>query len=142
MHTDPISDMLTRIRNAQLVKKSEVVLPYSKLKLAVLKVMEREDWIKDVATIKPDIKIKKVKDGGIKFEQLKLGLIYDADGDGKIKSIQRVSKPGKRVYASKDNLPKVLNGWGMAIISTSQGLMTDNEARKKGLGGEVVCEIY
>jgi len=142
MHTDPISDMLTRIRNAQLVKKSEVVLPYSKLKLAVLKVLEREGWVKDVATIKPDLKTKKTKEAIIKFEQLKLALVYDADGEGKIKSIQRVSKPGKRVYASKDNLPKVLNGWGMAIISTSQGLMTDNEARKKGLGGEVVCEIY
>ncbi|MDD5289872.1 MAG: 30S ribosomal protein S8 [Patescibacteria group bacterium] len=142
MHTDPISDMLTRIRNAQLVKKAEVVLPYSKLKLAVLKVLERENWVKEVSIIKPDLKIKKSKESGIKFEQLKLGLIYDADGEGKIKSIQRVSKPGKRVYAAKDKLPKVLNGWGMAIISTSQGLMTDNEARKKGLGGEVVCEIY
>jgi small subunit ribosomal protein S8 len=142
MHTDPISDMLTRIRNAQLVKKSEVVLPYSKLKLAVLKVLECEGWVKDVATIKPDLKTKKTKEAIIKFEQLKLVLVYDADGEGKIKSIQRVSKPGKRVYASKDKLPKVLNGWGMAIISTSQGLMTDSEARKKGLGGEVVCEIY
>jgi small subunit ribosomal protein S8 len=142
MHTDPISDMLTRIRNAQLVRKPEVVLPYSKLKLAVLKVLEREDWVKDVTTIKPPLSIKKGKEGGIKFEQLKLGLIYDAAGEGKIKSIQRVSKPGKRVYAAKDKLPKVLNGWGLAIISTSQGLMTDNEARKKCLGGEVVCEVY
>jgi small subunit ribosomal protein S8 len=142
MHTDPVSDMLTRIRNAQLVKKPEVVLPYSKLKLAILKLLEKENWIKDVAVIKPAVKIKKVKSAEIKFEQLKLGLIYHADGDGKIKSIQRISKPGKRVYAAKDNLPRVLNGWGMAIISTSQGLMTDSEARQKGLGGEVVCEIY
>jgi small subunit ribosomal protein S8 len=142
MHTDPISDMLTRIRNAQLVGKPVVVLPYSKLKLAILKLLEKENWIKDVAIIKPTVKTKKNKSAEIKFEQLQLSLIYNADSEGKIKSIKRISKPGKRVYATKDNLPKVLNGWGMAIISTSKGLMTDGEARSQGLGGEVVCEIY
>jgi small subunit ribosomal protein S8 len=142
MHTDPVSDMLTRIRNAQMVKKPVVVLPYSKLKLAVLKVLEKENWVKDIEVIKPSVKVKNVNDGAYKFEQIKLSLIYDADGDGKIRSIQKISKPGKRVYATKDNLPKVLNGWGMSVISTSKGLMTDSEARKQKLGGEVLCEIY
>lgn len=143
MHTDPISDMLTRIRNAQLVKKPEVVLPCSKLKVAVLEVLAKENWIKEFKVIKSGaLKNKKDKGLEVKFDQIKISLVYDADGDGKIKSIKKISKPGKRVYATKDKLPKVLNGWGMAVISTSKGLMTDTEARKEGLGGEVICEIY
>jgi small subunit ribosomal protein S8 len=134
--------MLTRIRNAQAVKKTAVVLPYSKLKLAILKILEKEGWVEKVEVLKStQIKISKNKEGN-KFDQIKCGLIYEADGAAKIKSLQRVSKPGKRVYVGKDNLPKVLSGWGMSIISTSKGLMTDREAKAESLGGEVVCAIY
>jgi small subunit ribosomal protein S8 len=143
MHTDPIADMLTRIRNAQMVGKPLVVLPYSKVKLAILKLLENEGWIKDVETIKAGlVKGKKTSPDISKFDQLKFTLLYDADGEGKIKSLTRISKPGRRFYAAKEDLPKVLNGYGIAIISTSKGLMTDGEARAQKLGGEVVCEIY
>jgi small subunit ribosomal protein S8 len=119
-----------------------VVLPYSKLKLAILKILEKEGWVEKVEVLKStQIKISKNKEGN-KFDQIKCGLIYEADGAAKIKSLQRVSKPGKRVYVGKDNLPKVLSGWGMSIISTSKGLMTDREAKAESLGGEVVCAIY
>jgi len=145
MMTDPISDMLTRIRNAQMVKKAEVVLPYSKLKLNILKLLEEEGWLKKVEIKEPSIAgvTKKIgKEKIAKFKELKADIVYDNQGKPKIKSLKRVSSPGKRIYVTKENLPKVLNGWGMAVISTSKGILTDKQARKQGLGGEVICEIY
>ncbi|MEI6288281.1 MAG: 30S ribosomal protein S8 [bacterium] len=132
--TDPIADMLTRIRNAIRVRKTEVAIPFSKLKLGLLKILKQEGFVSGYEELK-------VGEDGNKFGGLIVKLKYN-EGQSAIASIKRVSKPGRRVYAAKDELPKVLNNYGIAIISTSAGLMTNREARKAGLGGEVVCEIY
>lgn len=130
MITDPISDMLTRIRNASAAGKEEVSLPYSKVKFAIAKVLEHEGFIS---------RAQKVEQG--KFSALSLRLIYIEDGP-RIRQIRRVSKPGKRVYAKFDALPNVLSGFGVAVVSTPSGIMTNKEARKRCLGGEVICEIF
>ncbi len=135
--TDPISDMLTRIRNASAVGKYDVLVPKSKVKYEIAKILKREGWIADVSVIKKEGKSK-----GAQFDQLRLVLKYKKSGRPHITCLKRVSKPGRRVYVGKNELPRVLNNLGIAIISTSQGLMTNKEARKKGLGGEVICEIY
>jgi small subunit ribosomal protein S8 len=136
--TDPISDMLTRIRNASAVGKKEVVLPMSKIKFNISKILEKEGWILKAESFKDEISENKKT----AFEQLKLTLKYKKSGKSVISSIKRISKPGLRVYVNKDELPRVLNNLGMAIISTPSGIMTNKEARKKGVGGEVICEIY
>ena len=133
--TDPIADMLTRIRNASKVRKPEVFIPFSKIKLEVVKILKKQGYIAGYAEIKPDETDNKF--GGIKVE-----LKYTKDRKPAITSIKRVSKPGQRIYASKDELPKVLNNLGIAILSTSAGIMTNREAKKAGLGGEIICEIY
>lgn len=125
--TDPIADMLTRIRNAQLAGQREVVLPSSKLKYAVAQLLEREGWIMGLASLDRN-------------RHLKILLKYD-QGRPIITALKRVSTPGRRVYVSRHDLPNVLNGMGTAIISTSRGLMTSVEARQAKLGGEVLCEI-
>ncbi len=135
---DPIADMLTRIRNAQAVKKAVVVMPMSKIKHNISKILETEGWI----TKSEVVKATGTKNEAQQFDELKLTLKYDQKGQGAIRSIKRISKPGLRVYVSKDKLPYVLNNYGIAIISTSTGLMTNKVARKQGLGGEVLCEIY
>lgn len=146
--TDPIADMLTRIRNAQMVKKSEVVIPFSKLKFGILKVFESEGWIKSVEEVEPTVVRKsskintKKRDQIFKFATLKVVLKYDKDNNPHIKSLKRVSKPGRRVYAGKDNIPYVLNGKGMVVVSTPKGLMTGRKARKDSVGGEIICEVY
>lgn len=128
--TDPIADMLTRIRNAQKVKLSDVLIPYSKNKLSLAKILKDEGYINSVEEIS-------------KFpKKIKLLLKYDSKGRGVIQEAKRISKPGQRVYAGKDKLPKVLNGLGVAIISTSKGLLPDYRAKKEKLGGEIVCYIY
>jgi small subunit ribosomal protein S8 len=134
---DPIADMFTRIRNASAVKKPELVLPMSKLKYEIAKILETGGWIKK-ATIIP---------GGLNgrhnnFDELQIVLKYRQNGKPQINSIQRVSRPGLRVYVSKDEIPKVLNNFGIAIISTSRGLMINKEAKKQKIGGEVIGEIY
>lgn len=136
--TDPIADMLTRIRNASAIKQYEVVLPMSKIKYEVAQILKREGWINDAQVIKAT----GVKNSTAKFDQLKLVLKYKKSGRPAIASIKRISKPGLRVYAGKDELPQVLNNLGIAIISTSRGLMTNKEAKQQSLGGEVICEIY
>ena len=136
MHTDPISDMLTRIRNASAVKKDEAVLPFSKLKFEVAKVLKNNGYIKEVEKISAS---KSREANG--FDELRIELKYQ-DDKSVITKLRKISKPGRRVYVSKDNLPYVLNNFGIAIISTPQGLMTNKEARKKGVGGEVLCEVY
>ncbi len=135
---DPIADMLTRIRNASAVKKEAVVLPMSKIKYNIAKILERDGWLKAVEVTK----IKSKKNSTAMFDELKLVLRYDADGKPAITSLIRVSKSGRRVYVDKGNLPKVLNNLGIAIISTSRGIMTNKEAVKLGVGGEVICTIY
>ena len=144
MHTDPISDLLTRIRNAQAVGKSEVVLPYSKLKVAIAELLHKEGWLAGVEKVpgakfgKKEIKSKNFNK---QFDYLKVIIKYE-DSKPKIQSIKRVSKPGRRIYVGKGELPYVLSNYGIAIISTSQGLMTNKKARKLGVGGEILCEIY
>ena len=133
--TDPIADMLTRIRNALAVKKPEIVLPYSKVKFNIANVLEKEKLIKKVETIEAT----KSKTG---FKQLKFKLMYDEKNQSVIGTLKRISKPGQRIYVKKDKIPKVLNGLGMNILSTSKGFITGQEAREKSLGGELICEIY
>ncbi len=132
--TDTIADMLTRIRNSSKVKKDKVFIPFSKVKLEIAKILKREGFIADFSEIKPDTE-------GYKFGGLEVTLKYD-EGQSAINTINRVSKPGQRQYVSKDELPVVLNNYGIAIISTSSGMMTNRQAKKAGLGGEVVCEVY
>ena len=136
--TDPIADMLTRIRNASSVKKHDVVLPMSRIKFEIAKILEREGWVYQVEVIKSFGQKNKTA----VHDELAITLKYKKSGRPVLTSIKRISRPGLRVYAKKDRLPKVLNNLGMAIISTPEGLMTNKEARKKGLGGEVICEIY
>ncbi len=129
MMTDPIADMLTRIRNAQMVRKATVTIPYSKLKLAIATILKEEGYIADVT----------VEEEGRK--ELLLDLVYTGRAP-RIQSIVRESKPGHRAYRKADEIPHVLNGYGIAIISTSKGLMTDKAARQAGIGGEVLCSVY
>ena len=127
--SDPISDMLTRIRNAQESEKQSVAMPASKLKASIAQVLKDEGYIDDYAvrgeTAKP---------------QLEISLKYYA-GRPVIEKIERISKPGLRVYKGRDDLPKVMNGLGIAILSTSRGVMTDGKARASGVGGEVLCIV-
>ena len=130
--TDPIADMLTRIRNANTAKHDTVDIPSSKMKLSIAKILLDEGYIKSYEL---------VENGN--FNDIRVTLKYDADKNEKIISgLQRISKPGLRVYASKDELPRVLGGLGVAIISTNKGVVTDKEARKLGVGGEVLCFVW
>lgn len=135
--TDPIADMLTRIRNAQAVKKSTVVAPMSKIKFGIAKILEAEGWIKKAEIVK----MNGDKNSSANFNEIKLELKYK-NGRPAINSLKKISTPGRRVYANKNELPRVLNNLGIAIISTPAGLMTNKQAKKQGIGGEVICEIY
>jgi len=128
--TDPIADMLTRIRNANQAKHESVTMPASRLKLEILAVLKNEGYIAEY---------EKVEDG--KQGVIKVTLKYN-NKDRVIKGLKKISKPGLRVYAKSSELPKVLNGLGVAIISTSNGIMTDREARAKKLGGEVIAFVW
>jgi small subunit ribosomal protein S8 len=127
--TDPIADMLTRIRNAQMAEKVAVSMPSSKIKVAIANVLKDEGYIDDFA----------VRENGHKPE-LNIALKYYA-GRPVIERIERVSKPGLRVYKGSDSLPRVMNGLGIAIVSTPQGVMTDRKARASKVGGEVICIV-
>jgi small subunit ribosomal protein S8 len=127
--SDPIADMLTRIRNAQVVEKTTVVMPSSKVKVAIAGVLKDEGYIEDF----------KVTDEGGK-PVLSVALKYYA-GRPVIERLERVSKPGLRIYKGRDEIPSVLNGLGVAIVSTSRGVMTDRKARATGVGGEVICYV-
>ena len=129
--TDPIADMLTRIRNANTSKHATVDVPSSNIKKAIAQILADEGYIKSFEEIKDE------KQGIIRIT-----LKYDEKGKKVISGLKRISKPGLRIYASKDELPKVLNGLGTALISTSKGIKTDREARKEGLGGEVLAYIW
>ena len=129
--TDPIADMFTRIRNANSSKHKTVDIPASNMKLGIAEILFREGYIKSFEEIKDDTQ-------GI----IRITLKYDEKGARVIDGLKRISKPGLRVYSSKDELPKVLNGLGIAIISTSKGLKTDKEARELGIGGEVLAYIW
>ncbi len=130
--SDPIADMLTRIRNANTAKHDTVDIPASKMKLAIADILLKEGYVKAV-----DV----VEEGN--FKTIKITLKYGADKNEKILTgLKRISKPGLRVYASKDELPRVLGGLGTAIISTNKGILTDKEARKANVGGEVLAFVW
>ena len=129
--TDPIADMLTRIRNANSSKHESVTVPCSKLRIEIAKILDKEGYIAGYEVIEDEIQ-------GI----IKINLKYGPGKQKVITGLKRVSKPGLRVYASKENLPKVLKGLGIAIISTSKGIMTDKEARKQNVGGEVLAFVW
>ena len=129
--TDPVADMLTRIRNANVAFKEEISMPSSTLKASIADILKREGYIRDylVEATKPQA-------------TLKLALKYSRERERSLSGVRRVSKPGLRVYAKRDEVPRVLGGLGVAIISTSNGLMTDREARKAGVGGEVLAYVW
>ncbi|OFZ98107.1 MAG: 30S ribosomal protein S8 [Betaproteobacteria bacterium RIFCSPLOWO2_02_FULL_62_17] len=127
--TDPISDMLTRIRNAQMVQRTVVSMPSSKLKVAIAQVLKEEGYVEDFA-VRPNAG----------KPELDINLKYYA-GAPVIEKIERVSRPGLRIYRGRDDIPKVMNGLGVAIVSTSRGVMTDRKARATGVGGEVLCIV-
>ncbi len=130
--SDPIADMLTRIRNANTAKHDTVTIPSSKMKVAIADILVNEGYVS---------KYDLVENG--KFQDIKLTLKYGANKSEKIISgIRKISKPGLRVYAGKENMPSVLGGLGIAIVSTNQGVMTDREARAKGVGGEVLAFVW
>jgi len=129
--TDPVADLLTRIRNANSNQYRTVKAPYSHLKQHILRVLKEQGYILDYG---PEM------DG--EHAILKIELKYGPDGEKVIRKIDRVSKPGRRIYRSAKDLPNVLNGLGIAVLSTSRGVMSNNEARKLGIGGEIICEVY
>ncbi len=129
--SDPIADMLTRIRNAQMAQHAYVLVPSSKIKKAIAKILVDEGYVKQVENVesKPQ-------------SMLRLWIKYDAEKRPVITGLRRVSKPGRRTYQGKGNIPWVLSGMGIAIVSTSRGLLTDRQARRLGVGGEVICEVW
>lgn len=128
--TDPISDMLNQIRNAQAVSKISVDIPFSNLKCAIAEILEKEGFVSDIE--KKGKKTKKI---------LKINLKYN-ERIPAISGLKRVSKPGQRIYFSADKVKRVRGGYGIQVVSTSKGLMTDKEARKQKLGGEIICEVW
>jgi small subunit ribosomal protein S8 len=128
---DPISDMLTRIRNAGMARKTEVIMPSTKVLVAIASVLKAEGYIGEYEVIEKEPQ-----------NQLKITLRYGADKKHSIREIRRVSKPGLRVYAGKDAIPRVKSGLGIAIVSTPQGVLTGYEARRRGIGGEVLCTVF
>jgi len=130
MFTDPIADMLTRIRNASAARKDELVLPYSKFKANLAQVLLKEGFIGAVNEVMGTHK------------NLQISLKYSGSGESVIGGIKRVSKPGQRIYLPADKLPRTNSGYGVTVVSTSRGLMTDKEARKAKVGGEVICQVW
>jgi len=128
---DPISDMLTRIRNAGMARKPEVVMPSIKVLVAIAKVLKAEGYIGEFEVMEKEPQ-----------NDLRITLRYGADKKHSIREIKRVSKPGLRVYAGKDAIPRVKSGLGIAIVSTPQGVLTGYEARRRGIGGEVLCTVF
>jgi len=128
--TDPIADMLARLRNAQAVKKDEAIIPWSRIKYDILKILARENYINEASVSEQNgFKVLVVK---FKYEQ----------GRPALKHLKRLSKPGRRWYVKRGQIPYILNGLGLAIVSTSKGLKTDVEARRANIGGELICEIW
>lgn len=128
---DPISDMLTRIRNAGMARKAEVIMPSTKVLVAIAEILTQEGYIAEYSVIE-----KRPQN------QIKLVLRYGPDKRHSIREIRRVSKPGLRIYAGKNDIPRVRSGLGIAIVSTPEGVLTGYEARKRGIGGEVLCTVF
>ena len=133
MNTDPIADMLTRIRNANMVSLTEVDMPSSKLKVELAKLLKSEGYVEDYAVVEKE---------GSSFKTLKITLKYDEKSKPVISNLKRVSRPGLRNYCKAKDIPQVLGGMGIAIISTSKGLLTDRKSRKENVGGEILCYVW
>ena len=133
MNTDPIADMLTRIRNANMVSLNEVDMPSSKLKIELAKLLKSEGYVEDYAVVDKE---------NSSFKTLKITLKYDEKSKPVISNLQRVSRPGLRNYCKAKDIPQVLGGMGIAIISTSKGLLTDRKAKKENVGGEILCYVW
>jgi small subunit ribosomal protein S8 len=129
--TDPIADMLTRIRNASMARKDEITLPGSTVKERIAEILQQQGYLSDVSS-----------EGQGKGRTLTVRLKYGTTRESTINGLERVSKPGRRVYAGKEEVPRVLGGLGIAILSTSQGILTDRQARKLGVGGEVIAYVW
>lgn len=129
--TDPIADMLTRIRNAQMAGHADVIIPRSNLKTAIVRILKSEGFIDGF-----------VETPGRVNGRIKVFLKYDEEARGVIRGIDRVSKPGRRVYVGKDEVPRVRNGLGVAILTTPRGIITDQQARQAGVGGELLCKVW
>ena len=130
--TDPIADLLTRIRNARMARHKDLVVPASRMKVAIVKILKDEGYIDSF----------KVTEEGPPQGAIRVHLKYGPDGASAITGIQRVSTPGRRVYSGKDGIPKVLGGLGVTIVSTSKGVMTGSACRSSGVGGEILCNIW
>ncbi|PIR96460.1 MAG: 30S ribosomal protein S8 [Candidatus Doudnabacteria bacterium CG10_big_fil_rev_8_21_14_0_10_42_18] len=130
MYTDPIADMVIRIKNASLARKSELILPYSKFKKNLAELLTKEGFVAEAQEVPG------------KFKQIKIVLKYSPSGDPVISGIKRISKPGQRIYLSATKLPRTNSGLGITVISTSRGLFTDAQARKAKVGGEAVCQVW
>ncbi len=133
MNTDPIADMLTRIRNANMVSLNEVDMPSSKLKIELAKLLKSEGYVEDYQIVDKE---------NSNFKTLKITLKYDEKSKPVISNLQRVSRPGLRNYCKAKDIPQVLGGMGIAIISTSKGLLTDRKAKKENVGGEILCYVW
>ncbi|TSC72993.1 MAG: small subunit ribosomal protein S8 [Parcubacteria group bacterium Gr01-1014_38] len=131
MITDPIANMLTSIRNAQAARKPFVRVPYSRLKHEIAEVLRTAGYIGPVSPASEDSR-----------KLLEVTLLYEASGQPRIRGLQRISKPGRRWYVRRQEIPRILSGLGVAVLSTSKGLLADAEARKRGLGGEVICTVW
>ncbi len=129
--TDPIADFLTRIRNAHMAKQNVVQIPHSKMKAEIARILQQEGYVQEVSE----------KGTGVE-KRLVIDLKYGPDGSRGITGLRRMSRPGRRVYRKQTSIPRVLDGLGVAILSTSQGILTDHQARRKGIGGEVLCFVY
>lgn len=129
--TDPIADMLTRVRNANMVRHEKLELPASTIKVQIADILKREGFVRDYETVKDD-----------KQGVLRIFLKYGANEERVITGLKRISKPGLRVYAKADELPRVLNGLGIAIVSTSKGILSDKEAREQSIGGEILAYVW
>jgi small subunit ribosomal protein S8 len=129
--TDPIADFLTRIRNAHMAKQNVVQIPHSKMKAEIARILQQEGYVQEVSE----------RGTGVE-KRLVIDLKYGPDGSRGITGLRRMSRPGRRVYRKQTNIPRVLDGLGVAILSTSQGILTDHQARRQGIGGEVLCFVY
>ena len=137
MMTDPVADMLTRMRNALRIRRKKVLIPRSRLKVGIAEVLKREGYVGDFRLVD-----SKPEDAIAKQGWIEIDLKYGPEGEDVMTFVQRHSKPGRRVYSKVDDLPLVLNGLGISILSTSQGILSDREARQKRIGGEILCTIY
>jgi small subunit ribosomal protein S8 len=129
--TDPIADFLTRVRNAHMAKHETVEIPHSKMKAEIARILQEEGYVQGVA-----------ESGSGVERRLVITLKYGPDGRRGITGLRRMSRPGRRVYRKQTSIPRVLDGLGVAILSTSQGILTDHQARRRGVGGEVLCFVY